>query len=231
MSSSKKIIVNKPIAWAQLNLSEQVKSVYFEEDEDGNIKGMPVILVDPYAIPVSGAFQNTFFPRGLVALTDGANPGTTDSITSPEEDIKPNGLWTNSYGYVFPGDPTAVLPKAIRTPSTFKTVAVAAAPGTTDIWTPAGGKKIRLMGLVVNGGGTIAAAAGRTYTIFEETAGTIFARGSAIIAILGQNFQHYYDFNPNGILLSTADKKLQITTAGGTYTAGADAVTAWGTEE
>ena len=51
-----RVRVNKPIDWANTwSLEEQVRGISFEHDGKGNLKGMPVVLVDttkPNIVPV-----------------------------------------------------------------------------------------------------------------------------------------------------------------------------------
>jgi hypothetical protein len=229
--SNQPVYINKALDWDGMKLSEQVKSVRFITDGAGNAYGLFAVIIDPtYTTQNILARERVVVRDGVGDVNQAVLPTSTTSVLT---DLDYNGTSGFAVGInqIMAFKPSTAAFEKIRTPDTFKTVAVAAATGTTDIWTPAAGKKIRLLGLTISGGGTIAAAAARTYTVFEETAGTIYARGATIVVILGNNWCHTYDFRPNGILLSTVNKKLQITTAGGTYTAGGDAVTAWGTEE
>jgi len=121
-----------------------------------------------------------------------------------------------------------------RTPTTFKSATVPAATGTTDVWTPVGGKKFRLMGYAIHFSGTAAAAGLRTFSIQEETLGAIGMDTGTLAPAAGtgaENSSLVVNLPGNGYLATTADKKLQVVTATTAYTAGADYITVWGTEE
>lgn len=103
-----------------------------------------------------------------------------------------------------------------RTPSVFKTVSLGAGTTETTIWTPAAGKKFRLMGFLL----TVGAAS--TLTFKDNTAGaTIFiARGTADQPISVPSLG-------NGLLSGAADRVLTVTRG---TSATLDGVV-WGTEE
>jgi hypothetical protein len=87
-----------------------------------------------------------------------------------------------------------------RTPTVFKVVALGAATAETTIWTPAAGKKFRLMGFLLTPG------AGSTLTFKDNTGGTtIFAaRGATDTPITPSGLG-------NGILSAAADNVLTVT--------------------
>jgi len=141
------------------------------------------------------------------------------------------GVVTKSAIFVYPY-PNPAQP--LRTPTTFRSATVPAATGTTDVWTPAGGKKFRLMGYAIHFSGTAAAAGLRTFSIQEETLGAIGMDTGTLAPAAGtgaENSSLVVNLPGNGYLATTADKKLQVVTATTAYTAGADYITVWGTEE
>ena len=87
-----------------------------------------------------------------------------------------------------------------RTPNVFKVVALTAATAETTIWTPAVGKKFRLMGFILTCG------AASTLTFKDNTAGsTIFAaRGATDTPISPDGMR-------NGILSAVANNVLTVT--------------------
>jgi hypothetical protein len=103
-----------------------------------------------------------------------------------------------------------------RTPSVFKVVALAAGTAETTIWTPAAGKKFRLMGFILTCG------AASTLTFKDGTGlATIFAaRGGLDVPIPVPNLG-------NGILSGAANRVLTVTRG---TSATLDGVV-WGTEE
>jgi hypothetical protein len=87
-----------------------------------------------------------------------------------------------------------------RGPNVFKVVALTAGTAETTIWTPAGGKKFRLMGFLLTCG------AGSTLTFKDNTAGTtIFAARGATDTPISPNGMG------NGILSGAADRLLTVT--------------------
>jgi len=67
----KKVVVNKPIDWQNSwFLSESSKSVYFEKDEDGNIKAMPVVIIDPGINPVAVGLRSATIWKTVQGLTN-----------------------------------------------------------------------------------------------------------------------------------------------------------------
>jgi hypothetical protein len=157
----------------------------------------------------------------LVASIDilGNNPGQTIPALTVKAQI-------NYYNNVS----TAL--EVIRTPTKYYFATCAAATGATVIWSPAAGKKFRLMGLIICPSGTAAAAGLRTFSIEEETLGQIMAASViAPAAGVGCNAPICINLPGNGYLATTADKDLIITTGTTAYNVGSDAVTAWGTEE
>ena len=218
----------------QTSLAVQQKTPYLEiesKDDLDNpealaLQGKAVILVDPGTGKVLGG--------GIpvnVHIVDSNNTTIASVVSQLFEAIGGvSTLFTDSAIRIYNPAVTNTLER-VRTPTFFPNAALAAAPATTDVWTPTAGKKFRLLGGVITMSGLIAAAANRTLQLIEETAGTIIVRASVTIPVLGVNVAIPFDLRPNGFLASTASKKLQAVTAGGTYSTGIDSVSVWGTEE
>lgn len=125
---------------------------------------------------------------------------------------------------------------AQRVPDTFKTVATAA-NGNTALWTPAAGKKFRLMGYRVDVTGNAAAAAGavKTISLFDGAAGatglvhSVFVPGAALAA--GALYTSgWIDLGKLGYLSTAANNVLNVNLSTA-LTAGVVRVIACGTEE
>ena len=121
--------------------------------------------------------------------------------------------------------------EAQRTPTVFK-YAAASAAGNTAVWTPASGKKFRLMGFILVPSAGLAAAGqtllkltdgatdwGMDLLIYLPIAASIVAQAPIIVNLPG-----------NGHLSTTADNVLNANLSAA-LTAGAFSITAWGTEE
>lgn len=87
----------------------------------------------------------------------------------------------------------------LRTPNVFKTVSLAAGTAETTIWTPAGGKKARVMKL------WLTASAQTVLTFKDNTAGT-----TILIVELAANSPFHLDLL-NGILSAAANNVITVT--------------------
>ncbi len=117
---------------------------------------------------------------------------------------------TNGGGDAFGGFATALLATAyqlvyngatwdrLRTPSRFVTVDLASGTAETTVWTPAAGKKFRLMGLFLKAGAA-------TKLTFKD--GT----GGAIIVVLDLDAAPNTLYLGNGILSAAANNVLTVT--------------------
>lgn len=135
-----------------------------------------------------------------------------------------------SGGYHFDGS----LMQRVRTPSIAKTASVTAA-GNTTIWTPASGKKFRLMRLMVmvTSNAITGAGAIEVITFFDDTTDLgiglsvyVPAAATATIALLTTP---WLDFG-NGMLSTAPDNVLRMN-LGTALTGGVCRVTCVGTEE
>lgn len=105
----------------------------------------------------------------------------------------------------------------LRTPNVFKTISLGAGSSETTIWTPASGRKFRLMGLFLKVGSTAA-----ILTFKDNTGGTTIF----ICAATGNDNTGLVALG-NGILSGAADRVLTVTRSGSTALDG----TVWGCEE
>lgn len=125
------------------------------------------------------------------------------------------------------GVPGQVEP--LRTPTTFKHHG--GDVGNTDEWTPAAGKKVRILGgnFILSKEATCAGA----FTVFlRDNATTIFeidVSNAALTAIGSVTFIPF-NFPQNGYLSALADNVIKIATSA-SLTAGTFSVNLWGTEE
>lgn len=103
--------------------------------------------------------------------------------------------------------------------------------GTTAVWTPAAGKKFRLMGYAVSVAATLAAAA-PVLIKFQDGAGAIILQLQVSVqTALGQDSQPSQRLG-DGILSALANNALNIVTNNAAaFVTGGIAVNVWGTEE
>jgi hypothetical protein len=113
--------------------------------------------------------------------------------------VSTKGLFTNSVDYLYNGNTW----DRARTPAIFKPQSAVSIAAEATIWTPASGKKFRLMG------GNVASSVVGNVTLRDGTAGTIIAVVPCGVANVA-----YPIFGPNagnGILSALADNKLTAT--------------------
>lgn len=220
----KKAIVNKPLAWPDLALSEQVKTLRFFRDKDNNIMAMPVVFFDPTQTGLN------VLPMGRCGISD---PTTLNSYARvfglpccgwPETTL---GLVTHSTQMV---QKNANL-EAQRTPTTFRSIATAIAAASV-IWTPAAGRRFRLMGGIISFAGPIYAAAAINQISFQDEATDMQFHFNFWVPTVAEPIPHIaFDLKPNGYLSLVADNRLRVLNSGGNFTAGNIRITVWGTEE
>ncbi len=190
-----------------------------------------IIQLQGVAIPAAGDF-------GLVtaSVAFGANvqTGVFDNINEDANnyDGQPvllfGNLLTNAQAFAFNG---ATFDR-VRVANVFKSVA-ATALGNTVVWTPAAGKKFRLMGYAISVSGTLAASGVQVIQLLDSA--TIIGRMNAGLIqtrtanISGGDSQAFRDLG-QGRLSAVANNVLNVNLS----TAMADGsvtVDAWGTEE
>lgn len=229
------VIVNLPLNWSEMNLSEQAKSLRFCEDENGNLWAMPVVLFDTTPnLLYEGRSTN---PAGKIKIVSpfGNNiVGVKRSSLSAGYgmDIDDYCLEVLASLQVYNNLSTAANTfEAVRTPNVFKQV-VATTVAATAVWDPAAGKKFRIMGGVIISAGGLLAAGIQKISLLDEAAdvGINFQTWVPIAASAAAAPPIHFDLRPNGYLSSTADNILKVTLTSA-YTAGAVSITVWGTEE
>jgi hypothetical protein len=114
----------------------------------------------------------------------------------------------------------------LRTPGTFK-LASASAANDTALWTPAGGKKFRLMGFTWTIPNTATSAAGTVITL-RDSAADIF--NIITIGTTTAGYSGVLVLPANGYLSAAADQVLNIHLSAA-LTVGVIAFSAFGTEE
>lgn len=213
-----KLLINVPLDWAGAHLSKEAKSLVFETDEEGNIKGQAAILIDPTAA-VSRSGSRVFLGDPILP----ANQATVIAAGAPPI----NCLGVNAIQFVnIPG----VAMEPVRTPNIFRSVQCATAAATT-IWDPAANMRFRLMGGVISFAGPILAAAAATTITFLDQAAAITLAFNAWIPVAATYIPHIaFDLKPNGYLSVAADNLLRVTLTAN-FTGGNIMVTVWGTEE
>lgn len=146
-------------------------------------------------------------------------PSSSDAVADTAE-----GLSANSKLYGFNG----ATWDRVRVADVFKTV-VATAAGSSVVWTPAAGKRFRLMGYTISISGTTAATVTQALELLDGA--TVIANHLATVTETTPtgDTQIGVDFG-QGLLSSAANNVLEIHlgTAMGT---GGVAINAWGTEE
>ena len=176
---------------------------------------------NPAVNPLKEAVHGFVLPEAIERYHDG--------VLLPTHLITPLDITTDPMTYTMAC--RALLDKAgvlegPRTPSIFKTVA-ATLIGSTALWTPAAGKKFRILGFKVAIPSTATTAAGSTITL-KDGAGTVFT-----LAVLGATTQivtYQQTGMMNGYLSAAADNVLNVDLSAA-LTAGAVVVDVWGTEE
>jgi len=121
--------------------------------------------------------------------------------------------------------------EAQRTPTTFRSIATAIAAASV-IWTPAAGRRFRLMGGIISFAGPIYAAAAINQISFQDEATDMQFHFNFWVPTVAEPIPHIaFDLKPNGYLSLVADNRLRVLNSGGNFTAGNIRITVWGTEE
>lgn len=217
-----------PITPSQ-TLSENYGDVYpkyLDKDENGKLM-LGAETVVPYDPGTGRAFMPVVIRNSTNSTT--VSLGTVGGAANSFGLIGMNVNALLNYGSI-----TSGAMEYARTPTKFVSATIPAATGTTDVWTPAAGKKFRLMGYMIHFSGTAAAAGLRTFSIQEETLGAIGMDTGTLAPAAGtgaENSVITVNLPGNGYLATTVDKKLQVVTGTTAYTAGVDYISVWGTEE
>jgi hypothetical protein len=224
-----KTIVNKALDWAgTLFLSSSAKSIRFFKDSEGNLLGFPVVLLDPTNV------GSKILGMGKVSIAD---PNAANSnarvFGDPENAIGVGAfvsLLTQAAQMLYNNTGTGTM-EVQRTPVVFTTNGGFTAAGNTAFWTPAAGKKFRLLGGIL----TIskeAACAGAQYIMLLDAAGWImrFDISNAALVATGNVIVIPFNLPRNGYLSTAANNVLNLK-LNGAFTAGSCALVTWGTEE
>ena len=137
-----KSILSSPTGAGTWNLLKTAKSLRFFEDPDGNIWTMPVVIVDPSS----------------AALT----PNNTIPTVGSDSNTSGTALETAAFMYVY-NNATGSFER-LRTIQKFQTAAFATVAATA-VWTPAAGKKFRLMGFECDVGNDVTPTAAGSSSI------------------------------------------------------------------
>jgi hypothetical protein len=147
----------------------------------------------------------------LQATDSTSAPYSSDTADAIATSATANKIQVRTHPFIFNGTTWDRL----RTPNTFKPLDVSAATAEATIWTPAAGKKFRLMGFI------LATGVASTLTFKDNTGGTtIFVARAAADTPLVVNLG-------NGILSGAADRVLTVTRGTSATLVG----TVFGTEE
>lgn len=172
---------------------------------------MPSALVDPTVSPM--AFFGLSNPMACALRA-----GSGTSLSSPMNSTQ----IVYSFGIGF---------EWVRTPNIFKSVGANTAAATA-VWTPAAGKKFRLMGgVITSASAALAAAALTTLTLLDSAAAITLAFDIWVpITPLNTTPCIAFDLKPNGYLSAVANNVLNATLTANLLS-GQIRVTVWGTEE
>lgn len=201
--SGRKYAINRnpidPTTWA---LNENVKNIYFEMDDDNNIKAIPVVLIQTAASPITAGKQTQIIiadgggATGLASVTqfgvDGLNfGGATQMLETVNLPANFNGSTWDRGTY-----PTGIAnASAVGAAST----QLVAAGGTS--------KKYRLWGISLSAVSTAAATDG-VVTVNETTSAAVLlslrvSATSAAVSNVSMNYQ--------GVPQTTANNAIQVT--------------------
>jgi hypothetical protein len=154
--------------------------------------------------------------------------GAVDNADAQATSATANKTVTLSRGAVFNG---ATFDRQ-RTTNIFKS-ATATAAGNTAIWTPAAGKKFRLMRVTMKltNSATLATAGNLLAQLFDGAAGVIGIANNWFVGASGNTQHQSYNFDlGNGYLSSAANNVLNVNLSAA-LTAGLLSITVAGTEE
>lgn len=118
----------------------------------------------------------------------------------------------------------------VRLSAVFKSVAATVA-GNTTVWTPAAGKKFRLMGYTISVAGTLAATGVELIKLTDAAAGTVIAQHNATVTITTPTGDTQIGADLGQGFLSGAINNALTVNLGTAMATGSVIVNAWGTEE
>jgi hypothetical protein len=227
--ASQPVIINKPLDWAgTFALSQQAKSIRFVEDENGNLWGFPVVLIDPSsAAPIQA--------RGSVTLKDfqSSTFASVEILYSGAVSTTGGNAGLHTFAHLMLDNTTAGSQKweSQRTP-TFWKWALCTTVAATAVWTPTAGKKFRLMGLTICPDAGLAAAGIQKISLLDSATdiGINFQTYLPIAASIAHQVPIVVVFPGNGFLSAAANNVLNCTLTSA-CTAGGISISVFGTEE
>jgi hypothetical protein len=164
-------------------ISESLKSGLFSVDEEGNLRIIPTVLIDP-----------TVNPCALV-------PPPSTSVLGAAINLLGTNLaqMNNALEYVY--SPALGNFQAVRTPSHFIT-SNPAALGANIIWPAVAGVRHRILAMTIDFPGTFNAAAANVLCILQDAAAAVGINTNCYIpgAATFYNAHFEYDLRPNGII-------------------------------
>ena len=158
------------------------------------------------------------------------------AVNTPNASFSSNTSSINGPDIVALTSSDGSLLQALRTPSVFKT-AIATVAGNTAVWTPAAGKKFRLMRFAIMLTENANQTAGAIQTISLQDAAADFGMDfslfipTAAATVIGDGFYSGWIDLGNGYLSSAANNALNVNLNVGAGFAGTVRVIACGTEE
>lgn len=201
------------------------KQVYTSDDSNWYIIERDLTL-SPYAIPAAFSGSITL---GEVSI-DQTTPGTTNGVATSVSSAGVDGLGNFISVLTAPGSvnsaPLATFPYGfngiswdkVRISNVSKDVSAVTVTTITTVWTPASGKKFRLMG------GTLSCSAAVSILFEDNTAGATIFRTPKLLVDTPYTFEVR---GGQGFLSAVADNVLKATSSG----AGVITGTLWGLEE
>lgn len=200
---------------------------------DETARGSRVLLVDAAGNAiVTGATPANTAPAGMLNILLGVQraSGAADALNSVA--AANDGSSGNGTPLVALAANVGASYDKLRTPSVFKT-ATATVLNTTALWTPASGKKFRLMGgfLMLTGEAALAAPGDLEITLLDQAAAIGIGMSYYVPALAVNEAYAVVPFNlGNGKLSATANNILNIN-LGTALAAGEVRASVWGTEE
>jgi hypothetical protein len=206
-----KLFFSIPIDWSTMQLTEQVRALRLARDDENLLKGQAIVIMGP---DPSNSLMNV------------AQVGSIGNDLTRASDT---ALTTKAINYTW--NQVSQHIERVRTPTSFKAVGGIASAGATAVWTPAGGKKFRVMGGLI-ALSKEAACAGAESIALKDSAATFLEVdiSNAALVATGQVEIIPFAYPGNGYLSTAADNVLNVN-LGGALTAGVLTVNVWGCEE
>jgi hypothetical protein len=205
-----------------INASETLQKFVLKND-GAKVQVNHVVLVDP----VTGKALTFPIDTNIVdpaTQTYQANVGPLASLQAQSA----NGVLSNAVQYLLNPSTTFLEPK--RTPTIFKYATDLTTDGAT-VWTPAAGKKFRVLGFTVTVSKDATCAGSFSFQLNDLATGFWAATLShGALAAIGVPTVFTVNLPGNGYLSTAINQALKLG-LGAVLTAGSISVAAWGTEE